>query len=94
MFPTKTKTEYKAEADRIKGEIDAVVEGGGDLIDFFTDNVYGSTSDGRWIIGYGVYGPGGNILVCPTCVTVCGVDSAPFDKESMRAMEEVMGMVG
>ena len=90
----RTEADYKAEADRIKGEIDAVVSGDGDLVGYFTDNVYGTTSDGRWIIGYGVYGPDGNILVCPTCVTVCGVDSAPFNRESMKAMEEVMAMVG
>ena len=84
---------FKAEANRIKGEIDAVVEGDGDLIGYFTDQVYGTTSDGRWIIGHGVYGPWGDILVYPTCVTVCGVDSEPFGRESMRALEEVMQMV-
>ena len=90
----KTEAFYKSEADRIKASIDLVVSAGGDLIDMFTDNVYGTTADGRWIIGYGVYGPNGNILLCPTCVTVCGVDSEPFDKESMKAVEEVMEMIG
>ena len=87
------KVDFKKEADRIKAEIDAEVAKGGGLVDYFTDQVCGTTDDGRWIVGYGVYGPNGHIVVCPTCVTVCGVDSEPFDRESMEAMEEVMQMV-
>ena len=87
------EADLKAEADRIKKEIDGVVENGSDLTEYFTDQVYGTTADGRWIIGYGVYGPSGHIVVCPTCVTVCGVDSEPFGRETMKAMEEVMRMV-
>ena len=83
---------FIAEANRIKTEIDALVAEGSDLLDYFTDNVYGE-DNGRWIIGFGVYGPSGHILVRPTCVTVCGYDSEPFDRASMNALEEVMQMV-
>lgn len=81
---------FKEEANRIRDEIEKNVADGKDLVDYFTDNVYGSTEDGRWIIGYGVYGPAGHIIVCPTCVTVCGEDSEPFCRDAMVAMEEVM----
>ena len=91
---TYTKEFFRSEAERIRREIESDVADGKDLIDRFTDGVYGSDGDGRWIVGYGVYGGSGHILVCPTCVTVCGVDSEPFSRDAMRAMEEVMEMVG
>ena len=90
----RTEADYRAEANRIKAEIDAKVAEGDNLIDYFTGNVYGDDGNGRWIIGYGVYGPGGHILVCPRCVSVCGVDSEPFDRESGRALKEVMEAAG
>ena len=88
-----TEAFFLGEANRIKREIDEIVANCDSLIDYFTDLVCGE-ENGRWIIGYGVYGGGGTILVCPTCVTVCGYDSEPFDKASMRALEEVMQMFG
>lgn len=87
-------TFYKSEAERIRNEIESIVEEGDDLFGYFVDNVCGSDDDGRWIIGFGVYGPSGHILACPTCITVCGFDSTPFSRETMEAMEEVMQMVG
>lgn len=86
-----TETFFLGESNRIKHEIDELVANGDSLVDYFTDNVYGE-ENGRWIIGFGVYGSG-NILVCPTCVTVCGYDSEPFDRASMMALEEVMQMI-
>ena len=92
MSAMKTEADFKEDADFIRNRIESIVADGDDLINFFTDSIYGMEDD-RLIIGFGVYGGAGHILACPTCISVCGVDSEPFSREAMKAMEDMMEMM-
>lgn len=93
LHTMKTPADMKAEADRIRGDIERAVEDETDLADFFEDGVYGEDGEGRWIVGFGVWGGSGNITVAPDCVRVCGVDSEPFTARASAALRELFSQV-
>ena len=64
----------------------------GDMMDFFTDSIYGVREDGGLIVGYGVYGSA-NVVVGVDRAECGGRPSADFSaelKEAMRNFFETM----
>jgi len=60
----------------------------GDMLDYFTDSIYGEDADGNWIIGYGVFGSA-NIVCERDCIQFNGVRSKPFSPELKAGIAEV-----
>lgn len=68
------------------------VEHDGDMIDFFTDSIYGEDENGDLIIGFGVYGSA-NIVVNEHYVKCGGYLSRRFSDRLTKAMTEFISML-
>lgn len=93
VAPMKTPADMKAEADRIRADIERAVEDETDLADYFEGGVYGEDAAGRWIVGFGVWGGSGNITLDPSGVQVCGIASEPFSPRTSKAVRELFSQV-
>ena len=89
---TYTPEFFKKEANDIKSRIERFVTDGGDLCDYFEGCIYGEDG-GRYIIGFGVYGPNGHILFDSKSVRVAGYDSETFDAETQEALRDFIKMM-